>query len=112
MLPSLAAHDIEKGLGSYIRNEFPIASSGFCDENGKTVIEKFLEAPGSLVKGPWVEVKMPFRSDSSASLPFQHLAANILKLHSRLLVRAVVRHLYRHSPARQPPPAARDTGSD
>ena len=70
MLPSLAAHDIEKGLGSYIRNEFPIASSGFCDENGKTVIEKFLEAPGSLVKGPWVEVKMPFRSDSSASLPF------------------------------------------
>lgn len=79
MLPSLAAHDIEKGLGSYIRNEFPIASSGFCDENGKTVIEKFLEAPGSLVKGPWVEVKMPFRSDSSASLPFQHLELSKIK---------------------------------
>jgi DEAD/DEAH box helicase domain-containing protein len=79
MLPSLTAHDIEQGLGSYIRNEFPIASTGFCDEDGKSVIEKFLEIPGNLIKGPWVEVKMPFRSEASEALPFRFLDLSTIK---------------------------------
>ena len=73
MLPSLVARDIEKGLRSYIGNEFPIASRGFCTESGKTVIEDFLERPEALVKGPWVEIKMPFRKEAEGELPFRAL---------------------------------------
>lgn len=74
MLPSLVARDIEKGLKSYIKNEFPIASAGFQAEDGKSVLDAFLDEPESLTKGPWVEVKLPFRqSGSGEALPFVKL---------------------------------------
>ena len=74
MLPSLVARDIEKGLKSYIKNEFPIASAGFQTEDGKSVLDAFLDEPESLTKGPWVEVKLPFRqSGSGEALPFVKL---------------------------------------
>ena len=74
MLPSLVARDIEKGLKSYIKNEFPIASAGFQAEDGKSVLDAFLDEPESLSKGPWVEVKLPFRqSGSDEALPFVKL---------------------------------------
>lgn len=79
MLPSLVARDIEKGLKSYIKNEFPIASAGFQTADGKSVLDAFLDEPESLTKGPWVEVKLPFRqSASDEALPF--LALPITKI--------------------------------
>lgn len=74
MLPSLVARDIAAGLRSYIRHEFPIASPGFMTEEGKSVLDAFLDVPNSLTKGPWVEVKLPFRqSTDTSALPFTHL---------------------------------------
>lgn len=74
MLPSLVARDIEEGLKSFVRDEFPIASKGFRNRDGKNVIEAYLEKPHSLVKGPWVEVKLPFReAPEGVSVPFTNL---------------------------------------
>ena len=73
MLPSLVAHDIEAGLRSYVSREFPVATQGFMKE-GKSVIDRFLEEPESLTKGPWAEVSLPFRKAAeSDALPFVKL---------------------------------------
>ncbi len=74
MLPSLVARDVVEGLKSYIRCEFPIATDGFIDEDGRSILEAYLAEKDALVKGPWIEVKLPFRqSDEKAPLPFTHL---------------------------------------
>ncbi len=74
MLPSLVARDVEKGLKAFIQKEFPMLSGTFTDADGKNVLEAFLEMPNSLVKGPWVEVRLPFRkAPGDVRLPFTHL---------------------------------------
>jgi DEAD/DEAH box helicase domain-containing protein len=74
MFSSLVARDIEKGLKSYINCEFPVVSKGFLNSRKQSFLEEYLERPNAIVKGPWAEVKLPFRtSDADASLPFTKL---------------------------------------
>ena len=73
MLPSLVARDIEKGLRSYVSKEFPVSTRAFT-RGRKSVIDAFLDRQGSLTKGPWVEVNLPFRKVSpDEKIPFTHL---------------------------------------
>lgn len=75
MLPSLVARTIEQGLASYIRNEFPVTpAAGFMGEEGENVLEGFLAKTGAFTKGPWAEVKLPFRKVDEVALPFTNPA--------------------------------------
>ena len=72
MLPSLTERDIEEGLRSFIEREFPIATPAFVPE-GKSVVEHYLDEKTNLIKGPWLEIRRPFRktpTDMAKALPF------------------------------------------
>lgn len=75
MLPILVARQITEGLKNFLKITFPITTSGFQREANRTLVDDFLEKEGNLLKGPWLEVKLPFRTASDAAvLPFSHYA--------------------------------------
>ena len=70
MLPTLTARDIEEGLKSYVSKEFPLATRTFMP-GGRSVIDRFLDKPESLIKGPWLEISLPFRrAAENEAMPF------------------------------------------
>ena len=79
MIPSIVASEVAKGIKEYIKDEFPVATPFFWN-NEQSIVEEFLERKdengesNSLVKGPWAEIKLPFRKASSTDeLPFTYL---------------------------------------
>ena len=71
MLPSLTSRDIEAGMRSFIEREFPIATPGF-RSGDQSMVETFLSRKENFIKGPWLEIKRPFRkaaADMKALLP-------------------------------------------
>lgn len=71
MLPILVARQITEGLQTFLRTTFPITTPGFRRDANRTLIDDFLEEKGNLSKGPWLEVKLPFRTaDADTTLPF------------------------------------------
>ena len=61
MLPSIVERDLEEGLRSFIEREFPIATRGF-RRSGRTVIEDYMADKTNFMKGPWAEIRRPFRT--------------------------------------------------
>ena len=75
MLPSLVAREIKDGLEHFLRSAFPVTTPGFLDAQGHSFIDRFLAMPGNLYKGPWLEVKLPFRPQAEGeALPFRQLS--------------------------------------
>lgn len=60
MLPTLTARDIEEGIRSFVEREFPIATTGF-REGDRSMVVAFLADKENFIKGPWLEVRRPFR---------------------------------------------------
>lgn len=80
MIPSIVASEVAKGIKDFIKDEFPVATPYFRNDKNQSIIDEFLERKdengesNSLVKGPWAEIKLPFRKASSADdLPFTYL---------------------------------------
>src|SRR5690554_2415517 len=61
MLPSVVASEIERELESFLTGAFPVTAPGFVDKQGRGVMQVFLQQKDSLLKGPWLEVRLPFR---------------------------------------------------
>lgn len=63
MIPSIVERDIEEGLLSFINREFPISTPGFMTDRkeDKTIVDAFVDDRENLVKGPWLEIRRPFR---------------------------------------------------
>ena len=71
MLPSLTERDIETGLRSFIKREFPIATPAF-QPDGVSIINSYIEKKGNFIQGPWIEIRRPFRTiqaDMKSALP-------------------------------------------
>jgi DEAD/DEAH box helicase domain-containing protein len=80
MLPILVARQIEEGLSSFLKTAFPVTTPAFQrhDVEGKptdhSFLDDFLDTPGALFKGPWLEVKLPFcQAAEESALPFKKL---------------------------------------
>jgi DEAD/DEAH box helicase domain-containing protein len=74
MLPILVARQIEEGLSAFLKTSFPVTTPAFQRADGQTFMDAFLNTPGALFKGPWLEVKLPFRqAEEGCPLPFQKL---------------------------------------
>jgi len=51
MIPSVLAHHVEQGIKDFLRTTFPVTTPFF-----STVIERLLNEPGNLFKGPYVDI--------------------------------------------------------
>ena len=77
MLPSLIAREIKSELENFLYSTFPMSTEGFKGEGDIGLMEQFLHAPAktdNLLKGPWLEIKLPFRTASSTAVsPLSHV---------------------------------------
>jgi len=72
MLPILVARQIVDAVRQFLKSTFPVTTPQFRRGDGRTVIDDFLDTEGALNKGPWLEVKLPFRSAAADEpLPFE-----------------------------------------
>lgn len=78
MLPSLIAREIKSELESFLSSSFPMTTAGFQRDDGRGLMEQFLQdsnKPDNLLKGPWLEIKLPFRTATSATeSPLTHVS--------------------------------------
>lgn len=56
MIPSVIARQIQRGVADFLRTTFPITNPFFRD-----TLDKFLETPEMMFRGPYLSVKLPFR---------------------------------------------------
>jgi DEAD/DEAH box helicase domain-containing protein len=67
MLPSVVANELKDAIGQYLRSAFPIATpwfqrrAGGSEPDPHALIDELISRPGALFKGPWLDIKMPFR---------------------------------------------------
>lgn len=77
MLPSLIAREIKSELENFLSSSFPVTTAGFQGRGELGLMEQFLhdpEQPNNLFKGPWLEVKLPFRTAlNTAQSPLTHV---------------------------------------
>lgn len=74
MLPSIMAREIQSGLKHFLRTTFPMTTPGFLHGPDQSMVDVFLEQENALCKGPWLEVKLPFRqAPAGVELPLQHV---------------------------------------
>ena len=77
MLPSLIAREIKSELESFLSTSFPMTTAGFQRGDGHGLMEHFLQDssnPDNLLKGPWLEIKLPFRTaEHTADSPLTHI---------------------------------------
>lgn len=60
MLPSLLSAQVQGGLEEFLRASFGSNAPGF-----DTMIERFLDDPESLTRGPYISLKLPFKPGAS-----------------------------------------------
>lgn len=68
MLPAVISREIEQGIKSFLRTTFPSATPVFA-----RTLESLLDDPGSVFKGPYYQLRLPFRPSPSERLPFAHI---------------------------------------
>ena len=56
MLPSILARQVRNGIEDQLRSSFSPSTKGF-----RGLVERFVDVPESLAKGPWLSLDMPFR---------------------------------------------------
>jgi len=79
MIPSIVASEVEKGIKDFIKEEFPVATPYFINDEGHSIVDEFMNRKDehgnstSIVKGPWAEIRLPFRNANCNDLPFSYL---------------------------------------
>jgi len=83
MLPSLVAREVHYELAQYLLSRFPVSTPAFNgaeeagEEDAPGLMQRFLfdpARPHNLFQGPWLEVKLPFRTaEADRPLPLQHI---------------------------------------
>ena len=61
MLPSILARQVRNGVEDQLRASFSPSTKGF-----RGLVERFVDEPESLAKGPWLSLDMPFRRSDRA----------------------------------------------
>ena len=70
MLPIVVSRQLLEGLRDFLRTTFPVTTPGFLRGDGSSFVDDFLQGESSLAKGPWLEVKLPFRRAQGETAPF------------------------------------------
>ena len=56
MIPSVLAHHVEQGIKDFLRTTFPVSTPFFA-----AILDQLLEKPGSVFKGPYLDIQLPFQ---------------------------------------------------
>lgn len=68
MIPSVIARQIERGVKEFLLTTFPITNPFFAG-----TLEKLLDTPGMLFRGPYLSVKLPFVPAEEGPSPFSEV---------------------------------------
>jgi len=73
MIPSVLAQHVEQGIKDFLRTTFPVTTPFFSN-----ILETFLNEPGNVFKGPFLDIQLPFQEGAGGSdyfpdlpMPFQ-----------------------------------------
>jgi DEAD/DEAH box helicase domain-containing protein len=69
MLPSLVTEQVRKGIEGYLQATFSPDNETFA-----RALERFVSEPGTLFKGPYLGLRLPFQQGSGGALPFKHVS--------------------------------------
>ena len=72
MIPSVIASQLKQGVDDFLRTTFPISTPFF-----HGLVEDLLNQKGSIFKGPYISINLPFRNTSGkkdffTNIPFEH----------------------------------------
>ncbi len=56
MIPSVLAQHVEQGVKDFLRTTFPVTTPFFFN-----MLERFLNEPGNVFKGPYLDIQLPFQ---------------------------------------------------
>lgn len=78
MLPGVVASELREAVSRFLRSAFPIATPFFqrsehAEHDAHALIDDLLARPGALFKGPYLDIKLPFRLATPDKLPFRHI---------------------------------------
>ena len=59
MIPSVLSSQVQKGVEDFLNTIFPVSTPIF-----HGVMDRFLEAGGGIFKGPYISIKLPYRTSS------------------------------------------------
>ena len=68
MQPLIVAEQTRQGIADFLSTTFPATTHGF-----DSITARFLAEPGSLAKGPYVSIALPFRQDPAGKPAFEWL---------------------------------------
>ena len=68
MIPSVLAQHVEQGIKDFLRTTFPVTTPFFFN-----MLDKFLNEPGNVFKGPYLDIQLPFQQDKSGADYFPNL---------------------------------------
>lgn len=78
MLPSLVSHELSESVSRFLRSAFPIATPWFQQgvdghAHPHAIIDSLITEPGAIFKGPWLDIRLPFRLAEQGELPLRHI---------------------------------------
>ena len=62
MIPSVLAQHVEQGIKDFLRTTFPVTTPCFSN-----ILNNFLNEPGNMFKGPYLNIQLPFQQGSQKS---------------------------------------------
>jgi DEAD/DEAH box helicase domain-containing protein len=68
MLPTVVSREMEEGIKSFLKTTFPPATPAF-----EHSLANFLDEPGRVFKGPYYQLRLPFRPAPAGRLPFERV---------------------------------------
>jgi len=68
MIPSVLAQHVEKGIKDFLRTTFPVTTPFF-----SKILERLLNEPGNVFKGPYLDIQLPFQQDKGGPNYFPNL---------------------------------------
>ena len=68
MIPSVLSRHIEQGVKDFLQTTFPITTPLFAG-----LFDRLLEEPGTVFKGPYLDIKLPFQQGTGGNGPFPEL---------------------------------------
>ena len=68
MIPSVLAQHVEQGVKDFLRTTFPVTTPLF-----SSILEDFLNEPGNVFKGPYLDIQLPFQQNEEGLNYFPNL---------------------------------------
>jgi DEAD/DEAH box helicase domain-containing protein len=66
--PLIVAEQTRQGIADFLKTTFPATTPGF-----ESLMERFVDAPGNLAKGPYVTIALPFKAGPEGIAQFEWL---------------------------------------